>query len=111
MNAQPIIGAVDISAPSPAARDCARWLAVASGAPLELVFVFDRGALAALPRMDPGMRKELYDLQEERVMARAIERLATITSAASGIRTSATVVDGRPVPTLLELSAERRAGL
>lgn len=111
MNAQPIIGAVDISAPSPSAGDCARWLAVQSGAPLELVYVFDRGALAALPRIDPGTRKGLYDLQEERVLARAIERLATITAASPGIRTSATVAEGLPVPTLRELAAERRAGL
>jgi nucleotide-binding universal stress UspA family protein len=76
MNAPPIIGAVDISAPAPSARDCARWLAVTSGAPLELVYVFDRGGLAALPRMDPGLRKELYDLQEDVVLARGIERLA-----------------------------------
>lgn len=111
MSTQSIIGAVDIFAPSPSAGDCARWLAVESGAPLELVYVFDRGGLAALPRMDPGERKRLYDLQEERVMAQAIERLATIASASAGIRTSATVVEGQPVPILHELAAERRAGL
>ncbi len=111
MYAQPIIGAVDISAPAPSARECARWLAVEAMAPLELVYVFDRGGLAALPRMDPGMRKELYDLQEERVLAVAIERLAAIASGSPGIRTSATVAEGLPVPTLRELAMERRAGL
>src|SRR4051794_19881817 len=111
MHEQPIIGAVDISSPSPSARDCARWLAVRSGAPLELVYVFDRGGLPALPRMDPGMRKELYDLQEDRVLARAIEQLATIASGSSGIRTSATVAEGLPVPKLRDLAVERRAGL
>jgi nucleotide-binding universal stress UspA family protein len=111
MDTQPIIGAVDIAALSRSAGDCARWLAVESGAPLELVYVFDRGGLPALPRMDPGVRKELYDRQEERVLAGAIEQLAAIACASPGIRTSATVVEGLPVPTLRELAAERRAGL
>ena len=111
MNVRPIIGAADVFSPSPSAARCARWLAVATGAPFELVYVFDRGGLPALPRMEPGIRQELYDAQDERVMARAIERLATLTSAATGIRTSATVLEGLPVPTLRELAAERNAAL
>ena len=111
MDTQPIIGAVDLAALSPSAGACARWLALESGAPLELVYVFDRGGLPALPRMDPGMRKELYDRQEEHVLARSIEQLATIARASPGIRTSATVVEGLPVPTLRELATERRAGM
>jgi nucleotide-binding universal stress UspA family protein len=86
-------------------------MAVGATAPLELVYVFDRGGLAALPRMEPGMRQELYDLQEERVLARAIERLAAIASGSPGIRTSVTVAEGLPVPTLRELATERRAGM
>ncbi len=111
MNALPIIGAVDVFARSPWAGECARWLAVESGAPLELVYVLDPGGLPAMPLMDPVEREQLYDLQEERVMARAIQSLATIASASAGIRTSATVLEGAPVPTLRDLAAERRAGL
>ena len=111
MTAPPIIGAADVFAPSPPAARCARWLAVASGAPLELVYVFDPGGLPALPRMEPVMRDRLYDLHEDRVMARAIERLATLADACTGIRTSVTVVEGLPVPMLRQLAAERQAGL
>jgi len=111
MSARPIIGAVDVHATSATAGDCARWLAVESGAPLELVYVFDPGSLPALGRIEPGMRQRLYDLQDARAKAHASERLAAITSASPGIRTSATIAEGLPVPILRELAEERRAGL
>jgi nucleotide-binding universal stress UspA family protein len=111
MSARPIIGAVDVHKPSPTAGDCARWLAVESGAPLELVYVFDPGSLPALGRVEPGLRQQLYDVQDARVKALATERLASIMSASPGIRTSATLAEGLPVPTLQELAEERRAGL
>jgi nucleotide-binding universal stress UspA family protein len=111
MSARPIIGAVDVDVPSPTAGDCARWLAVESGAPLELVYVFDPGSLPALGRIEPGVREKVYDLQDARVKARATERLAAITSASPGIRTSATIAEGVPVPTLRELAGDRRAGM
>lgn len=111
MPTQPIIGAVDVTAPAPPAGDCARWLAHAARAPLELVYVFDRGSLPALPRMDPGLREELYDIQEDRALGAAIGRLAAIAAKSAGIRTSATIAEGLPVPTLLELADDRRAGL
>ena len=102
MTTRPIIGAVNVFDHSPSAASCARWLARESGAPVELVYVFDRGRMPALPRLDPERRRRLRERYDERVLTRAIETLATIASGSPGIRTSATVLDGRRVPLATE---------
>jgi nucleotide-binding universal stress UspA family protein len=107
---RPIIGAVDVFERSPPAARCAAWLAEATGAPVELVYVLDPGGFPALPRIDPGERRELYDRHEERTRAHALEQLESLAGEMPGTSTL-TVLEGRPVEALQGIAAEREAAL
>jgi nucleotide-binding universal stress UspA family protein len=107
---RPIIGAVDVFERSPPAARCAAWLAEANGAPVELVYVLDPGGFPALPRIDPGERRELYDRHEERTRAHALEQLESLAGEMPGTSTL-TVLEGRPVEALQGIAAEREAAL
>ena len=106
---RPIIGAVDVYERSPPASQCSVWLAEATGAPVELVYVLDPGALPALPRMDPGARSELYEQQEARARAHALEHLRRLAGEMPGDPPTVSVLEGAPVDTLRRLAAERKA--
>jgi nucleotide-binding universal stress UspA family protein len=108
---RPIIGAVDVFEWSPPAARCAAWLAEATGAPVELVYVLDPGGFPALPRMEPGERRELYERHEERTRAHALEHLESLADEMTGSSTTLTVLEGRPVEELQRLAAEREAAL
>ena len=110
-NSRPIIGAVDVFERSPQAAQCAVWLAEATGAPVELVYVLDPGGFAALPRMDPGARSELYEQHEERARAYALEQLERLAEEMPGNSPALSVLEGRPVETLQRFAAEREAAL
>jgi nucleotide-binding universal stress UspA family protein len=108
---QPIIGAVDVFAQSPAAARCAGWLAEHSGAPLVLVHVVDPFDLPALPAIDPVTRRRLYERQEERACALAGERLLAVAAELPGADPSTMVLTGPVVATLHQLAADQQAAL
>jgi nucleotide-binding universal stress UspA family protein len=106
-----IIAAVDVFERSPSAARCALWLAEAAGASLALVYVLDPGGFPALQDVEPVLRRELYERQEERARAHALEQLEALASELTGASTEITVLEGQPVPTLERLAAERDAAL
>jgi nucleotide-binding universal stress UspA family protein len=110
-----IICAFDASEPAQLAVRTAGWLAEAMQATLEIVYVLDDGALTAVGRngagADPVMRDHIYALQEQRVRRRMRRKLAAAAAGLPGVQASQSVHDGRPVPTLHALAAERDAAL
>ncbi|HEY7076717.1 MAG TPA: universal stress protein [Solirubrobacteraceae bacterium] len=107
--------AFDVSEPSMLAAHAAAWLAGELGAPLELVYVLDPGALPALPprgpARDPHLRQHLYKLQERRVAASAREDLDAAVCALPAEDASGTVLTGWPVEQLRRRATERQAAL
>jgi nucleotide-binding universal stress UspA family protein len=93
----------------------AGWLAEQAQAALELVYVFDAGALPALPRegagADPVLRHEIYRLQGDRVRERARIGLEEIAAELPAVTLSAMVLDGLPAPVIRQLAVEDGADL
>lgn len=108
-----IVCAVDATEPARLAARCAGWLAGELGASLELVYVLDPGAMPAVPPAGlgriPALRADAYAIQEADLRIRAYTGLDAIAGELPGIRVSTRVCEGRPVPVLHELAAERRA--
>jgi nucleotide-binding universal stress UspA family protein len=115
MNASPVICAFDGSEPSLLAARAAAWLAGELGAPLELVHVIDHDELPALPRhgptLDPQVRENFHEVQEQQAEGRAREELDAAVAALSVDGASGTLLTGRPVEALRRRAAERGAPL
>jgi nucleotide-binding universal stress UspA family protein len=113
VSARPIVCAFDGSEPARAGLAAAGWLAGHTGAPLELLFVLDEGALPAVGRQgaaaDPLLRDQLYTMQEAHVRLWAQRELAAAVASLGGVEATYAVHDGQPVPTLLAHAAQRHA--
>ena len=115
MSAPPILCAFDASKPARLGARAAAWLAGELDVPLELVYVLDHGELPALPRsgprLDPQVREELYEVQEQGAEVWARQELDSAVSALPGGGASGTLLLGQPVDMLRQRVAERRASL
>jgi nucleotide-binding universal stress UspA family protein len=115
VSARPIVCAYDASAPARRAAEVAAWLAAQAGVPLELLYVLDEGALPSLGRhgamADPVLRGQVHSMQDDRARLWARRELQAAAAALTGVGATYSLHDGRPVPVLLTLAAERRAEL
>jgi nucleotide-binding universal stress UspA family protein len=110
----PIVCAFEDTDPAIRAAAVAGWLAAEIGASMLLVHAFDEGALPALDLRSVGalaFRDRLAALQEQLARRRMADTLAVVADALAPVNVSRELIDGKPVPVLTALAADRGAML
>jgi nucleotide-binding universal stress UspA family protein len=111
VGARPVIAAIEGTEVSRHALTAAEWLARETGTRLVAAHAFDAIGMPALPR-DAMIARGVTDADLERAdRAAATRMLARAATTVTSVDRTTVLLEGRPVPALLRLAADERAGV